>query len=198
MQSINRRDGSGPRDYVILTGHDWSLTVASWPCPFRERETRGGKPIDFSDTMKRVLVISRRSSAPRTTTKSTAECHELWVSLLVRSDRSAECTLASGFSTVGFSDPVEAGSFHYAPQIQLLEKKNILWGAHTPASCSWAKHRAELHWQLIPGRSARDQKDGGIGGWGLTSMFNRKKRDMREERKRWGDWETVLPLQGEG
>lgn len=110
-------------DWARLTPHRGELAM-----PVQRKRNKRGKTHWLFRHGKRVLVISQHSSAPGTTTKSTAECQELRVSLLVRSDRSAECTLASGFSTVGFSDPVEAGSFHYAPQIQLFfsSKQSIL------------------------------------------------------------------------
>lgn len=100
-----------------------------------------GKLIDFFDTVKSMLVISHHSSAPSTTIKSTAECQEQQVSMLVHSVTSAKCILALGFSTAGFSDP-EARRFweeelNHTPPIQMfLSPKNILLGAQAYLPCA--------------------------------------------------------------
>lgn len=155
------------------------------------------------------LVISRHSSAPSTTIKSAPECQELRVGLLVRSVRPAECTLAPGFSTVGFF-PSGGGQIVWrggkpsaADSVSELGK-HPPGCAHVPATSSRAARLPEQ--SLASGRATltaypRPQHQGpGGSGWGggLTSMFNRKGREGREERKRWRDLKTVLPLQDEG
>lgn len=83
--------------------------------------------------VKSVLIISRPFSAPSTTIKSSAGRQELRVSVSVRSVRSAECTIAAGFSTARLSDP-EVGSFQeeglkrVSPIRMFLSPKYVLLG----------------------------------------------------------------------
>lgn len=123
-------------DQPLLTpGHGEQTVTVTW------KRNKRGKLIDFFDTVKSMLVISHHSSAPSTTIKSTAECQEQQVSVLVRSVTSAKCTLALGFSTAEFSDP-EAGRFweeelNHTPPIQMfLSPKNILLGAQAYLPCT--------------------------------------------------------------